>query len=464
MSLERLRNHERLSSLDLIKLIATLSFPAIMANLSSIIMEFIDAAMVGHLSSQAAAAIGLVATSTWLLFGLSMAVSIGFNVQVAQAIGAKEEKTARQIVRHGLISALILSFLVAAIGSAISFSLPTWLGGEAAITEDAGRYFLIFVLMQPLLQIHSIGCGMLQSSGNMKTPSLLNIFAGILDVLFNALLIFPTAAYHFGPLTVTLPGADLGVTGAALGTAISELIIAVFVLYFLLIKSPELAIRRGEKFTFAPHILQKAFKIALPVGLEQIIMCGAQIAATKIIAPLGMAALAANSFAVTIEGLCYMPGYGIAAAATTLIGQSIGAFRHDLTKKISWFSTVMGMIIMSFMGLLMYLSAPFVIGLLSPDTAVRTLGTTVLRIEAFAEPLYAASIIISGVFRGAGDTLVPTIINSSTMWFIRLPLAFFMAQKYGLPGVWGTMAMELSLRGLLFLIRLKKRENNLTQK
>ena len=128
MSLERLRNHEKLTLNDLIKLIATLSFPAIMANLSSIIMEFIDAAMVGHLSSAAAAAIGLVATSTWLLFGLAMAISIGFNVQVAQAIGAKDEKGARQIVRHGLITSLILSLVIAAVGAAISFSLPVWLG------------------------------------------------------------------------------------------------------------------------------------------------------------------------------------------------------------------------------------------------------------------------------------------------------------------------------------------------
>ena len=161
----------------------------------------------------------------------------------------------------------------------------------------------------------------------------------------------------------------------------------------------------------------KALKISLPVALEQLLMCGAQIAATTIIAPLGLAALAANSFSVTIEGLCYMPGFGIAAAATTLIGQSIGAKRYDLTKKLSWFATISGMIIMSFMGLVMYLSAPLVIGLLSPDEAVRNLGTTVLRIEAFAEPLYAAAIIINGIFRGAGDTFIPTCINFFTIFY-----------------------------------------------
>ena len=175
---------------------------------------------------------------------------------------------------------------------------------------------------------------------------------------------------------------------------------------------------------------------------------------TRIVSPLGMAAVAANSFSVTAESLCYMPGYGISSAAVTLIGQSIGARRYDVMKKLAWLTVGFGMIMMACTGILLYIFAPWMIGLLSPDPVIQELGTKVLRIEAFAEPMYAASIVASGVFRGAGDTLVPSCMNFFSMWFVRLPLAAFLSMKMGLAGVWIAMCIELCIRGILFLIRL----------
>ena len=175
---------------------------------------------------------------------------------------------------------------------------------------------------------------------------------------------------------------------------------------------------------------------------------------TKIVAPLGTVAIAANSFSVTAESLCYMPGYGIGSAATTLIGQSIGAGRKDLTKRFGWLTTGLGMLIMTGSGILLYIFAPFMIGLLSPDPEIRELGAAVLRIEAFAEPMYAASIVATGVFRGAGDTFIPSCINLFSMWCVRIPLGAFLAPRFGLHGVWFAMCVELCVRGVLFLIRL----------
>lgn len=195
--------------------------------------------------------------------------------------------------------------------------------------------------------------------------------------------------------------------------------------------------------------------MALPVGFEQVIMSGAQILGTKIVSPLGSIAIAANSFSVTAESLCYMPGYGIGAAATTLIGQSIGAGREDLTRRLGWLTTGLGMAVMTGSGILLYVFAPWMIGILSPDPAIRELGAAVLRIEAFAEPMFAASIVASGVFRGAGDTLVPSCLNFLSMWAVRLPVSAFLAPRAGLRGVWFAMCLELCVRGILFLIRLR---------
>ena len=168
----------------------------------------------------------------------------------------------------------------------------------------------------------------------------------------------------------------------------------------------------------------------------------------------GAYTVASDSLAVTVEGFCYMPGYGIASAATTLVGQSIGAGRKDLSRRFAYLSVALGMGIMAFTGALMFLLAPWMFSLLTPDPAIQALGSQVLRIEAFAEPLFAASIVAAGALRGAGDTLAPSIMNLVSMWGVRLTAAMLLAPRFGLPGVWAAMCGELCIRGILFLIRL----------
>lgn len=291
----------------------------------------------------------------------------------------------------------------------------------------------------------------------MRVPSILNILMCGLDAVFNALLIFPSYSWNVFGVCISIPGADLGVIGAALGTAFAEVVTAILMLWFLLYRSPVMKLHKGEGIRFSWIHLKKAIQIAIPVGFEQIVMCGAQVVATRIVSPLGTVAIAANSFAITAESLCYMPGYGIAAAATTLVGQSVGIGKPDLARRLAWISTVLGMVVMTCTGVFMYLLAPVMIGLLSPDPAIQQLGTTILRIEAFAEPMYAASIVASGAFRGAGDTLIPSCMNFISMWVVRLPLAALLVSFMGLQGVWIAMCMELCVRGGMFLFRLKRK-------
>lgn len=452
--LERLRNNETLSVREQLKLTIQLSIPAIMAQISSIVMQYIDASMVGSLGANDSASIGLVSSSTWLFGGLCSAASIGFTVQVAQRIGAGEDEEARNIVKQGLLSVLAFSGMLMLIGTLISAYLPVWLGGDSEIRAGASQYFFVYAAFLPVMQLNHTAGGMIQCSGNMKLPSILHVLMCFLDVLFNMLLIFPSRDITFLGNSFKMYGAGLGVMGAALGTAFAEVVILTVMLCYLLFGSPMLRIRKGEKLCFNPEELGRAVKISIPVGFEQVVMCGAQIMSTKIVAPLGTVAIAANSFSVTAESLCYMPGYGIGSAATTLIGQSIGAGRKDLTKRFGWLTTGLGMLIMTGSGILLYIFAPFMIGLLSPDPAIRELGAAVLRIEAFAEPMYAASIVATGVFRGAGDTLIPSCINLFSMWCVRLPLGTLLARRFGLRGVWFAMCVELCVRGVLFLIRL----------
>ena len=442
-----------------LKLTVQLSIPAIISQISSILMQFIDASMVGSLGAEASASIGLVSTTTWLFAGISVACATGFYVQVSHLLGSKDRVKARSVLRQSIVMVMIFSLAVSAIGCAVSGPLPRWLGGEADIHRDASMYFLIFMLSLPALQLNMLASGMLRSSGNMYTPSLLNILMCLLDVVFNFFLIFPSRTVEFAGMEIAVPGAGLGVTGAALGTAFASIVVAALLLYSLCFKSPELAIAR-EKGSFRPtrQCFRNALGIALPMGCERVIMCGAQIMSTVIVAPLGTIAIAANSFAITAESLCYMPGHGVSNAATTLVGQSIGARRKDLTWRFAHISVLMGIAVMTVMGIVMYVAAPLIMEIMTPDAAVRELGAKVLRIEAFAEPMYAASIVVYGVFVGVGDTLVPSIMNLGSIWAVRLTLAAVLAPRYGLEGAWLAMCIELCFRGFIFLVRLYRKK------
>ncbi len=441
-----------------IHLTVMLSVPAVVAQLSSIVMQYIDAAMVGSLGAEEAAAIGLVSTTTWLFWGLCIASSTGFSVQVAHRIGAGDMQGARNVLRQAVTSTTLFSFALAAIGVAISGVLPEWLGGDVSIHHDASLYFLIFSLFLPALQLNFLAGGMLRCSGNMRIPSLLGVVMCVLDVIFNFFLIFPTRHAVVAGIDIFIPGAGLGVEGAALGTVAAETVVATIQMWYLCTHSSELKLTK-EKGSFRPqvNILKKALRIGLPMGLEHVVICGAQIMTTVIVAPLGVFAIAANSFAITAESLCYMPGYGISDAATTLVGQSVGAKRRRLTRSFAFITVFMGMIIMGLMGLLMYIFAPQIIGLMTPVEEIRSLGIMALRIEAFAEPMFAASIVTYGVFVGAANTLVPCLMNFFSIWAIRLSLAALLAPTMGLKGVWIAMCIELCFRGIIFLIRLFKR-------
>ncbi|MBQ6451189.1 MAG: MATE family efflux transporter [Solobacterium sp.] len=323
-------NRERLG------VIFRLSLPGMLAQITEIMMQYIDAAMVGSLGAQASAAIGLVASSTWFMGSFIWSSSAGFSVQVAHAIGARKYEKARSVLRQALFIALCFSLVIAVLGTLAGRSLPRWLGAEQSLWHDAGMYFMIFCMFLPVRELNSLMQSMLQCSGNMKTPSILAAMQCILDVIFNFILIYPTRTVTVFGVSFTCYGAGLGVIGAQLGTSLSIAVAAVFAVISCLFRSPVLAINK-EKGSFLPQIevVSEAVRIGLPMLLEQSAVSLAQIVQTRIIAPLGTVAIAANSFAVTAESICYMPGYGTGSAATTLVGQSIGAERKDLARSFA---------------------------------------------------------------------------------------------------------------------------------
>ena len=440
--LAKIRNGNPMTQREKLNLIIGLSIPSMLAQITSVMMFFIDAAMVGHLGAEASASIGIIESTTWLMGSMLGALSTGFSVQVAHFIGANDFFKARQVFRHALICGLIFSLLMMGIGIAIHTHLPYWLGGGSDIAGNSSAYFLIYSFALPFVLLYFMSSSMLKSSGNMKIPSILSVAMCLLDVVFNYIFI-----YIF----------KLGVAGAALGTLMAYVVTVLPMVWQATRKSKILALHLDKmKFYWNWDYVRNAAKISGPIALQAMLMSGAQVISTMIVAPLGNIAIAANSFAITVESLCYMPGYGIGDAASTLVGQTFGAGRKDLCKSFAHMTVGLGMAVMAFMGIIMYIFAPEMMSILSSVGSIQNLGVQCLRIEAFAEPFFAASIVTYSVCVGAGDTFKPVLINLFTMWGIRLTMAYVLASRYGLKGVWFAMATELTARGILFLIRLMR--------
>lgn len=454
--LSPIQNGDRLSFGKQLSLTAQLAVPAMLAQLSTIMMEYIDASMVGRLGADGAASVGLMSSSLWLFTGICSAITTGFSVQVAHRLGGRQPREARVVVRQGILACAITGIIMALIGVAIAPNLPGWLGGTDKIVRDASLYFGIFVASLPVFTLTYLSGGVLRSSGNMKVPTLLNVLMCVLDCLFNWLLIFPSHHISVGSAEIVIPGANLGVTGAALGSVLAVLVVAVLMMWYMLCRQPDIKLKGNEKGSFKPthRVISRALKISTPMTLEHAVFCGAQIMITVIVAPLGVVAIAANAFAVTAESLCYMPGFGIGDAATTIVGQSYGASRRDLVVRFAYLTVALGIIVMTVMGVVLYLCAPVMMEIMTDVEDIVALGVEVLRIEAWAEPLYAASIVSYGAFIGVGDTMLPAIMNFGSIWAVRIPLAAILARTMGLKGVWIAMAIELSFRGAIFIWRL----------
>lgn len=516
MLLAKIRSNSPMTGKEQLRLSLMLGLPAILAQLSNILMQYIDASMVGHLGAAQAASIGLVSSSTWLFGGLCMATTSGFSVQIAQLLGAGNGRKARDVMRKGLVSVFVFSIVLGLLGIIISSPLPYWLGGKTDIASDASSYFLIYAAAIPFMQISLSASGFLAASGNLKVPSIIFATMCLLDVIFNYLFIYVC---------------DMGVTGAAVGTAAAEFVAMAASLWYLLVKSRDLNLkqdrleslildcRAGRKLDVRanrqsgygtsrqpdgsanlqrrlesrqPHlesrqlqfesrqqqfesrqanrssfkstlgnwlpdrpVLKNAFGISGPLWLQNIVMRGAYVMGTIIVAPLGTIAIAANAFAIIAESFCYMPGYGMAEAVTPLVGQSIGAGRKDYAKRFAWINIGIAGGMMGFLAVLMYIFAPQMMGLLTSDTEVIALGVKCLRIVAFAEFLYGVSIVGYGACVGAGDTMIPTVMNFSSMWIVRIGLALILTPKMGLVGYWIAMCIELNVRGIIFALRIK---------
>ena len=437
------------SDKQMIRVILALAWPTMLEQLMQTAVQYIDTAMVGSLGTNAMAAVGATTTVGWLIGGMVSAWGVGFLAFIAKACGAGDRDAAAKAVAQAVIVTVAAGVAFTALTLGLSGMVPRWMQVAEGVRPLATQYF--FILYTPMLfRSATIIFGtVLRAAGDTKTPMKVGVWVNIINVTLNFLLIYPTRPLTVLGVTFTMPGAGLGVVGAALASAIAVAVGGVYIT-IVLWKHPMVS-PRGQRFRPDWRILKPTLKVAIPNMFQRFGTSLGYVAFASMINALGEVATSAHTVANTVESLFYIPGYGMQTAAATLAGNAYGAKDPGRMKKLARMFIPIEVGLMIFSGAMLFLFAPPLVQLFSADAAVIALGVTVLRMVAVSEPFYGFSIIVEGMMQGVGRTKLPFVFNVAGMWMVRI-LGTWICTTFlgmGLVSAWACMiAHNLLLFGL----------------
>jgi len=441
---------------ELLPVIFTLAWPTMMEQMMQTAVQYIDTAMVGSLGTHATAAVGATTTINWLLCGTISAIGVGFLSFIAQACGAGNLDKARRAVTQAVLAALLSGTLFTILPLALSGYIPRWMQVDEAIRPLASRYF--FILYTPmLLRAATLIFGtILRAVGDTRTPMRVGVLVNVVNVVLNFLLIYPTRPVRLLSLSFTMPGAGMGVAGAAAASAVSFAVGGVCITAALW-HHPDIS-PRGLSFRPDPQVLRPCLRVAVPNMFQRFGTSLGYVAFAAMINSLGEVSTAAHTIANTVESAFYIPGFGMQTAAATLAGNALGARDRQRLKDLTSTIILAEVAMMVLSGGLLFVFAPAMVDIFSDDPQVIRLGSVVLRMVAVSEPFYGVSIIIEGIMQGVGRTMTPFVYNIIGMWGVRIVGTFVCTQLLGLNLVsaWGCMIAHNMLLFTLFVLHYRR--------
>ncbi|MFV0361832.1 MAG: MATE family efflux transporter [Suipraeoptans sp.] len=439
-----------------LQLLWKLALPTVIEQLLMTAVQYVDTAMVGRIGANASASVGITSTMVWLSNAPLYAIGVGVIATIARSSGAGNEKQVRLQGMQGVILMLLVGIVEGILMVSLSPFIPRWLGAEAAILPDACWYYGIISIPMVFRSAIIILGASLRGVKNSKGPMWINILMNVVNLALNLFLIYGKRVILIGDVSFEIWGAGLGVRGAAIATAVS-FVVGGSMMIMLFTKNREL------KFPLSDlHIDKRAMnlsiKISIPVALERMCVSLGHVVFTGFVTSLGTISLAAHSIALTAEQAFYIPGYGMQAAVSTLIGNALGEKSRDRVKRISRLTIGSAVLIMTISGMILFAFASFMMSVFTKDASVISMGTEVLRIVAISEPFFAVVIMMEGIFNGAGYTKVPFCISAFSMWAVRvlftwICITFFDAS---LATVWMCMVADTLSRFICCLITYKR--------
>jgi putative MATE family efflux protein len=419
--------------------VLTLALPVTVSSLLQRAEGIVAVFLVGGLGAVPIAAVGLGQLLAFIATTLVSGLSVGSNVVMAQLWGARRYDDAGQAARHFLGLSILISLALLSFGLLLNRFAMELLGAQADVIRLALPYSNLIFLLIPFTILLQVLSSILQGTGDTKTP----MYAMIVVNLLHIVIAFPLIYGRWG-----LP--ELGVNGAAIAVGIAE---ATGCIYLLL--RCRAMLQRFHRLRF--DLIRTIWRVGAPVSGERIVQQAGILLYTKIVLMYGTVAYAAHQVGLSIESLSFLPGYGFAIAAATMVGQSIGAGKYTRAKLENWEANRLAAYMMSVMGVIFFFFPYALLRAFTSDEAVIDLGTNFLKIVALLQIPLALTMVVAGSLRGAGDTRFIMVATMIGMWGVRIPIAVLVGYwlNLGVIYVWLAMIADWTLRMALMLWRYR---------
>lgn len=423
-----------------------LAWPSLIENLLQTMLGFVDLVFVGQLGAEAIAGVGLGNQLMFLLLVSFMGLSVGNQALVARAIGAGDKEYAQRIAKQSLIIAAVLSLFIAAVGLIFSDSIIAVMGATADVTAIGGAFLRIVSTFSIVMGVMLIGGGTLRGSGDTRTPMVITGLINFINIALDYLLIFGNFGFP-----------RLGPVGSAVATTIARAVGAALILYVLFKRGSILKLPVRGGWNFQRDVVARILNIGWPAAAEQIVFQLGFLTFSAIAIFLGTADLAAQQIAFNISGFSILPAFAFGVAATTLVGQNLGAQNPDRAEASAWQALKSGMVWMCLMGVGFYVWRDWLVGIYTTDPDVIRLGEMCLIFIAVAQPLQAISVVLASALRGAGDTRATLIFTFIGIWIVRVAFGYLMGIVFGLGlfGVWLGWIADFLTRATLIAWRFR---------
>ncbi len=429
---------------QLFKVVLFLAFPVVVENISQTLLGVVDMYFVGKLGPAAIASVGITNMLMNVYIAIFFAVGIGTTAIVARSVGAKRYNLVGQAVQQSIIIGVILGIAAGTINLLFSKQILSLLGAEASVMKVVLPYFRIVSVPSIFLSLMIVISSALRGKGDTRTPMKIAIMANVINAILDYFLIFGI----FG-----LPG--FGVAGAAMATTISRMISAIFLLTIIKKDFGVEGSKWYRGFRYNASMFKSIMRVGAPAGMEKLFMRFGQLVYMGLIIKIGTEAYAAHSVGGTIETLAYVPAMGFTVAASTLVGQNLGAERPDLAFKYGMAAYLMGGGLMGIMGIVFYFFGGFLASIFTDNLVIIELLGRAFKIMGPFEVFVAMTLIITGALQGAGDTRFPMMITFVGIWIFRVLGIYILAIRMdmGLIGAWIAIVIDLVVRGSILMIR-----------
>ncbi len=425
------------------KKILALAIPATIENVLQTSVGFIDTLLVAKIGLLAVTAVGVANTILAVYLAVFIALSVGTSSLIARYLGKSATNEATEIAVRSTALAIITGLIFSLMTFLFGKYLLSAMGANQEVMKLSTQFFYIVGGSSVFIALMTIFGSILRAAGDTKSPMEVSVVVNLVNIVLDFILIF-----GLGPFPA------LGVVGTAIGTVLSRAL-GTGLLFRKIQKS---ALAFPIKAIFKKSSYKDLINLSLPAAIERLIMRLGQVVYFGLIVSIGVKTYAAHSIAGNIESFTYMPGYGLAIAAATLVGNSIGAENKKAAKEYGFLSAKIGILFMSLLGIFLFFGAPLFARWFTTDAAAIGKIVTALRIDAFIQPFLAVSLILTGALQGMGDTKSPLYSTAIGMWGIRIIGVYLLSIQLhmDIAGIWIAIGIDLLIRAIFLTYKFDR--------